>query len=51
MFVAGLLLMVHIGGIKKIFSYFSTKTYVVGTQKNSLNKTILLSTKNKSQNG
>ena len=37
---------------KIIFSYFSTKTYVVGTQKNrlnrstaSLNKTVLLSTK------
>ena len=31
---------------KKIFSYFSTKTYVVGTQKNRLNETILLSTHN-----
>ena len=28
------------------FSYFTTKAYVVGTQKNSLNETILLSTKN-----
>ena len=28
------------------FSYFSTKTYVVGTQKNGLNKTVLLSTQN-----
>ena len=28
------------------FSYFSTKTYVVGTQKNSLNETVLLSTQN-----
>ena len=27
------------------FSYFSTKTYVVGTQKNPLNETVLLSTK------
>ena len=27
------------------FSYFSTKTYVVGTQKNRLNETVLLSTK------
>ena len=25
-------------------SYFSTKTYVVGTQKNRLNETVLLST-------
>ena len=30
-------------GIKK--SYFSTKTYVVGTQKNRLNETVLLSDK------
>ena len=28
------------------FSYFLTKTYVVGTQKNSLNETVLLSTQN-----
>ena len=28
------------------FSYFSTKTYVVGTQKNCLNETALLSTQN-----
>ena len=27
-------------------SYFSTKTYVVGTQKNRLNETVLLSTQN-----
>ena len=27
-----------------IFVCFSTKTYVVGTQKNSLNETVLLST-------
>ena len=26
------------------FSYFSTKTYVVGTQKSRLNETVLLST-------
>ena len=33
--------------VKKIlFSYFSTKTYVVGTQKNCLNETVLLSTNN-----
>ena len=31
---------------KKYFSYFSTKTYVVGTQKNCLNETVLLSTQN-----
>ena len=31
---------------QKYFSYFSTKTYVVGTQKNRLNETILLSTHN-----
>ena len=28
------------------FSYFGTKTYVVGTQKNRLNETVLSSTKN-----
>ena len=28
------------------FSYFSTKTYVVGTKKNRLNETVLLSTQN-----
>ena len=28
------------------FFYFSTKTYVVGTQKNHLNVTVLLSTQN-----
>ena len=31
---------------EKYFSYFSTKTYVVGTQKNRLNKMVLLSTQN-----
>ena len=31
---------------KKQFSYFSTKTYVVGTQKNCLDVTVLLSTQN-----
>ena len=30
----------------KFFFYFSTKTYVVGTQKNRLNETVLLSTQN-----
>ena len=29
---------------KKIFFYFSTKTYVVGTQKNRLNEMFFLST-------
>ena len=28
------------------FSYFSNKTYVVGTQKNRLNETVFLSTQN-----
>ena len=32
------------------FSYFSTKTYVVGTQKNRLNETVLMSTQNKCLN-
>ena len=32
------------------FSYFSTKTYVVGTQKNGLDETVLLSTQNISLN-
>ena len=30
----------------KLFFFFSTKTYVVGTQKNRLNETVLLSTHN-----
>ena len=30
--------------IGKLFSLFSSKTYIVGTQKNGLNKTVLLST-------
>ena len=37
--------------IKNKFSYFSTKTYVVGTQKNRLNETVLLSTQNICSNG
>ena len=32
--------------IENCFSYLSTKTYVVGTQKNRLNETVLLSTQN-----
>ena len=31
---------------KTLFSHFSTKTYVVGTQKNRLHETVLLSTQN-----
>ena len=31
---------------EKLFSYFSTNTYVMGTQKNCLNETVLLSTQN-----
>ena len=42
----------HIGPLvkcvltRKLFSYFSTKTYVVGTQKNRLDGVVLLSTQN-----
>ena len=32
--------------IEKLFFLFSSKTYVVGTQKNRLNETVLLSTQN-----
>ena len=32
---------------EKYFFYFSTKTYVVGTQKNRLNETVLLGIQNK----
>ena len=32
--------------LKIIFSYFSTKTYVVGTQKIRLDETLLLNTQN-----
>ena len=31
---------------KNYFSYFLTKTYVVGTQKNRLNETVFMSTQN-----
>ena len=31
---------------RKLFSYFSIKIYVVGTQKSRLNETVLLSTQN-----
>ena len=31
---------------EKIFFFISTKTYVVGTQKNRLDETVLLSTQN-----
>ena len=36
--------------IKNEFTYFSTKTYVVGAQKKRLNETVLLSTQNKCLN-
>ena len=32
--------------VADFISYFSTKTYGMGTQKNSLNETVLLSTQN-----
>ena len=32
--------------IQNLFSYFLTKTYVVGAQKNRLNETVLLSIQN-----
>ena len=32
--------------LKNYFSYFSSKTYVVGSRKNRLNETVLMSTKN-----
>ena len=32
--------------MENYFLYFSSKTYVVGTQKNRLNETVLLSTQN-----
>ena len=32
--------------MENYFSYSSTKTYVMGTQKNRLNETVLLSTHN-----
>ena len=32
--------------MKNIFSYFSTETYVMGTQKDRLNETVLLGTQN-----
>ena len=41
--IAGLQIRVRIG---KLFLYFSSKTYVVGTQKNRLNERVLLSTQN-----
>ena len=30
--------------VSNLLSHFSTKTYVLGTQKNGLNETVLLST-------
>ena len=40
---AGFQIRVRIG---KLFLYFSSKIYVVGTRKNRLNETVLLSTQN-----
>ena len=40
----GLQIRVRIG--KLFFLYFSSKTYVVGTQRKRLNETVLLSTQN-----
>ena len=40
---SGLKIIVRIG---KLFSLFLIQTYVVGTQKNRLNETVLLSTQN-----
>ena len=37
--------------VENYFSYFSTKTYVVGPQKNRHNETVLLSTQNTCLNG
>ena len=34
--------------LKIIYKYFATQTYVVGTQKNRLNETVLLSTPGRS---
>ena len=36
--------------LKNKFSYFPSKTYVAGTQKNRLNEMVLLSTQNKCKN-
>ena len=36
----------HMLWVLSCFSYFSTKAYVVGTQKNRLNEMVLLSTQN-----
>ena len=36
--------------IENVFSYFFIKTYVVGTQKNRLDETVILSTQNKCLN-
>ena len=36
----------HYVVLENYFLYFSTKTYVVGTQKNRLNERVLLSTQN-----
>ena len=38
--------LIYVTALDKKKSYFLTKTYVVGTQKNSLNEMVLLSTPN-----
>ena len=37
---------INVRTLKSFFFYFSTKTYVVGTQKNRLNETVLLIAQN-----
>ena len=44
--VSGVTLVKQLKISKKYFSYFSTETYVVGTQMNHLNEMVLLSTHN-----
>ena len=39
-------LQINVCNGKSFFSYFSTKTYVVGTQKNRHNETVILSIQN-----
>ena len=41
-------ILLHTGALKTIFFDFSTKTFVVGAQKNCLIETVILSTQNKS---
>ena len=41
-----IMLSIRMRNIKNLFSFFSTKTYAVGTQKNRLNERVLLRTLN-----